>query len=109
MAKKVGNYPIPYSATGNLMQYVYWSQDCLDWRENVPFHAKLTFDSMYSGRSAKGYVFNDEDGHQYPMFAGSLATIFKIPEVVITGGSITATWVVVKKGRNYGIELYEVG
>ncbi len=78
----------------------------IDWRPNVPFKATLTLKRMETGRSAVRFWWHDEaTDTDYPMFGDAIVETLKIQNA--TGGKVTGEWIVVKKGANYGIELYE--
>jgi hypothetical protein len=72
-------------------------------RPNVAFTATLILDSMRTGRSAKYLVWRDADGHHYPMFISDLTTM--LPLVTVRRGVVSGTWIVRKKGQNFGIAL----
>lgn len=73
-------------------------------RPNVAFTATLTLDSMRTGRSAKYLVWQDAEGHHYPMFISDLTTM--LPSVTVRHGVVAGTWIVRKKGQNFGIALH---
>lgn len=77
----------------------------IDWRPNEPFKATLTVKMLERGRSAARIWFEDPDGRRYPMFGQSL--IETMQKLVFTNGTAEATWIVVKRGANYGIEIYD--
>lgn len=104
-------YRAPFDQDGNLLHYVYTSAytrapgeaSGLDWRPVEPFTATLTIETMHSGRSAKYLEWRDPDGHRYPMFVADLLAMLR--EAVIDHGTLTASWLVRKRGENYGIRL----
>ena len=104
MAKKNSLLTAPYDDRGNLRDYVWGSSE---WRPNDPFHATLTYVGYTRGRSAAGFVWADDEGHNYPMFMkqmDELLTEGRIGIDLLHGTSIvTGTWQVVKRGSNYGI------
>jgi hypothetical protein len=79
--------------------------DRIEWRDNVPFEATLTIRNLERGRSAARFWFEDVDNQvRYPFFGQTLVDM--LSESVMDHGKVTGTWIVVKKGSNYGIELY---
>ncbi|MBB3094429.1 hypothetical protein FHR83_002081 [Actinoplanes campanulatus] len=112
--RKTSVTEVPHDERGNLLFYVEGAHGCsyLDddayWvtysmRPNVAFAATLTLDSMRSGRSAKYLVWRDAEGHHYPMFISDLTTM--LPLVTVRRGVVSGTWIVRKKGQNFGIAL----
>lgn len=77
-----------------------------DWRPNEPFTATLTLDRLERGRSAARFWFVDEAGTQYPFFGQGLVDM--LSRVTLDHGKVHGTWIAVKRGANYGIELLEV-
>lgn len=98
----------PYDRNGNLLDYAEYGD--VDWRPNTPFRATLTYDTFTRGQSSAKLVWVDAEGHRYPMFLSGLDAILRSGEPIIAGGlgfpmRITATWIVVKRGQNYGIAV----
>lgn len=89
-----------------LLEYVGgWEKD-IEWRPNIPFTATLKLDSLERGRSAARFWFEDLDtGTQYPFFGQGLTEM--LSKVTLVNGVVTGRWIAVKRGANYGIELYE--
>lgn len=79
------------------------SYENYDWQPNEPFEATMTLSHLERGRSAARFWWDSEDS-RYPMFGQSLTDMLK--RVVLEHGTVTSTWIVVKRGANYGIELY---
>ncbi|MER7281183.1 hypothetical protein ABT369_42790 [Dactylosporangium sp. NPDC000244] len=112
-ASKSSITEVPYDERGNLLFYVdeRFGYSYLDgeysvpytMRPNDPFRATLTVDSMRTGRSAKYLIWRDEHGHHYPMFISDLTAM--LPLVTVRLGEVSGTWIVRKKGQNYGIAL----
>lgn len=78
----------------------------VEWRANEPFEATLKLVGQSRGRSSA--LFNWEDvktGTQYPMFMSSLGNLVR--NSTINFGQVSGRWIAVKRGANYGIELYE--
>ncbi|UDL16463.1 hypothetical protein SEA_ZOOMAN_222 [Microbacterium phage Zooman] len=83
-----------------------YGRDKIDWRDNEPFEATLTIRDLERGRSAARFWFEDEDNQiRYPFFGQTLVDM--LAESTMINGKVTGTWIVVKKGSNYGIELYK--
>ena len=84
-----------------------WSHsDHISWRPNEPFEATLTIRRLERGRSAARFWFEDETNKiYYPFFGQTLVDMLSVSEM--KNGKVTGTWIVVKKGSNYGIELYQ--
>ena len=77
------------------------------WRANEPFTATLRLDRLERGRSAARFWFVDETTNtEYPFFGQGLVEM--LSRVDLTKGVVTGTWIAVKRGANYGIELLEV-
>lgn len=78
----------------------------IEWRPNDPFDATLTIRRLERGRSAARFWFEDEATKtMYPFFGQTLVDMLSAS--VMDHGKVTGTWIVVKKGANYGIELYQ--
>lgn len=118
MAKKNSLKKVPY---GNRSEWVpeikgivqYWSlleyaggwEKSLEWLPNDPFRARLKLDRLERGRSAARFWFIDQEtGTHYPFFGQGLVDM--LSQVTLVNGEVTGTWIAVKRGANYGIELY---
>lgn len=78
----------------------------IDWRPNEPFTATIRLHSLERGRSATRFWYVDETNKvMYPFFGDTVVETLK--ELDSFKGEITGTWIVVRKGSNYGIELYQ--
>ncbi len=75
----------------------------IEWVPNEPFVATLTIRELERGRSAARFWFTDEEGTWYPFFGQGLVDM--LSAVNLEHGTVTATWIAVKRGANYGIEL----
>lgn len=79
----------------------------IDWRPNDPFDAVLTVRSLETGRSAVRFWLEDETTKtKYPMFGHTLVDVLTESKSLGLGGRIGGTWIVVKKGANYGVEFH---
>lgn len=75
------------------------------YRDNEPFEATLKIVSLERGRSAARFWFQDVNtGTYYPFFGQTLVEMISQSDLI--KGVVTATWIAVKKGANYGIERY---
>jgi hypothetical protein len=80
--------------------------NAIEWRENVPFRATLRIARLERGRSAARFWFVDEANKvYYPFFGQTLVDMLSNSTMV--NGVVEGTWIVVKKGANYGIELFQ--
>lgn len=110
MSGRKSKFLVPYR-NGELQQYAYgnsfghpeYGRSGEEWRENIPFEATMTISDMYSGRSAKGLIWTDENGKKYTMFVSDAIEL--LAKTVINKGSVTGTWIVRKRGQNYGIGI----
>lgn len=75
-----------------------------EWRPNEPFTATMTLQELARGRSAAYFWWTDQVGHRYPMFMSDMVDVVKL--ATTAGGVVTDTWIVRKRGANYGIGLY---
>lgn len=85
-----------------LLDYEGWNEGT-EWRPNTPFEATLVLVGTERGRSAARFIWMDPATNtRYPMFmSGMQALVFNHR---IDHGEVTATWHVVKRGSNYGLE-----
>lgn len=116
MAKKNSLKLVPYAIRyrwmpvedqrRSLLEYVGGYEKDVEWLPNDPFTATLKIESLERGRSAARFWFEDVDsGTQYPFFGQGLTDM--LSKVEMSKGVVTGTWIAVKRGANYGIELYE--
>lgn len=71
--------------------------------ENKPWKDTLRYESYYRGRSAAGALFTNQAGQRFTVFMTDLNTF--IPLMV--NGVITSNFIYCKRGKNYGIALYD--
>jgi hypothetical protein len=88
-----------------LAEYAGYGESRYDWRPNEPFEATLTLERLERGRSAARFWFVDEEGTRYPFFGQGLVEM--LSQVTLDHGVVRGTWIAVKRGANYGIELLE--
>lgn len=75
----------------------------IEWRPNEPFEATLLLVNYERGRSAARFIWEDSTtSTRYPMFMSGMVDLVKGHR--IEKGAATATWIVVKRGQNYGLE-----
>jgi hypothetical protein len=77
-----------------------------EWRNNEPFQANLTLTGISRGRSAIKFMWRDEEGHSFPMFAIDMAALVMTKEGA-AGGKAGGQWIIMKRGSNYGVARYE--
>jgi len=92
---------VPYKE-GSLQ---WQGSDIYDWVPNLPFERVLTFIGTMSTEASIKYIWADDEGHTFPMFSGSVKQLLENGHIL--HGTCNGPWVVVKKGSNYGIEIYE--
>ena len=80
-------------------------QPGFEMRPNTPFRARLRVTGIVRGRSAARFKLSDADTGECrgEMFMASMMKVLELG--VEPGGVIDATWHVVKKGTNYGLEV----
>lgn len=103
MTKKIGTYKVPF-VDGNMQEYVGgWQNHAtsrVEWRDNVPFTAKLKLDGHWRGRSsARVGVIDEATGAEYSMGFASFYDAVEAGDCV--GGYIEGTWQVKKQGANF--------
>lgn len=116
MAKKNSLKEVPYATRARwsagvgteyqtMLEYVGgWEKD-VAWLPNEPFTATLKLDRLERGRSAARFWFIDQRyGVHYPFFGQGLVDM--LSQVTLVNGVVTGTWIAVKRGANYGVELY---
>jgi hypothetical protein len=76
------------------------------WKDNEPFEATLTFQWFERGRSAAHAIYAkaDDPTWQAVMFLSDLG---KLIEADVAPLHIRGTFIFVKRGTNYGIQLIE--
>lgn len=109
MARK-GDYRIPFDAKGNQLHYpetYSWTngkRDEVEWRDNAPFEATLSYDGYSRGRSAAYFDFKDQNGKTVVVFMKDFEAM--VPHM--SKGAVAGTFVFTKRGMNYGCQLVEV-
>ena len=102
MAK--ANYQIPFDSDGNQLHYPEsWRPGGVQWRDNAPFNATLSYSEYSRGRSAAYFIFKREDGREVTVFLKDFESM--VPHMV--KGTITGTFQFTKRGMNYGCQLVE--
>ena len=106
-------YKAPFGPKGDLQHYPtpWWEANLStgervrhapEWREVASFPMVLRYKGYARGRSAAYFLWEDADGHEYPMFLADLDTFLKRGYM---NGPVMAIWIVCKRGANYGIRL----
>lgn len=116
--KKTSVTVVPYDHRGSLLHWVdtdtRWYRGVepqpgqpgyVEWRANEPFTARLTLSGMESGYSAKYVVWKNAEGQSFPMFVTDLMDLIRRWSGTLDAGTLTARWMVAKRGQNYGIRL----
>lgn len=97
---------VPFDVDGNLLHYADpWMKPVM--RPNEPFKACLEVEGTVSGRSAKYLIWRATDGRRFPMFVADCVDLMRRTDV--TMGVVEATWIVRKRGQNYGVALAPAG
>jgi len=93
---------VPYDADGSLLHYARTDQPGVNWSDNKPFIRSLQIVRSVRGRSSAYLLWGGADGETYPMFISDLIRLLQ-GQGIRKGGKVTTTWVVVKRGMNYGL------
>lgn len=105
MAKKIGNYLIPFR-DGNQESYPAWSGS--EMLPNFSFEDTLVYQGYGRGRSAVYVNFvRESNGKSVTMFISDFIDI-SVAGRMCDGGKVTGVFTFVKKGANYGCALLEV-
>jgi len=98
---------MPFTEDGSLLHYPEWWHAGFTWHEAEPFTCTLTLDGARRGRSAAYFMWRDPaTGRTFPMFLHSVEELIKAADII--RGTVTGTWLPVKRGQNYGIKLVSV-
>lgn len=116
----------PYDEYGNMIDWLFNSDPTADhWsryggpiekRPNEPFRAKLYYKTWERGRSAVRIIWEDSEGHTYPMFIKDMDALLSGGEIFVTTriladnklkvvNAVHGTWHAVKRGASFGIAL----
>ena len=79
----------------------------LEWRDVEPWWDTMLVVGQQRGRSAAFFLLVSSNGDSYPMFMSDALEMMKT--ATIANGTITGTWTVIKKGRNYGVQFLRKG
>lgn len=69
---------------------------------NTPFNATMTVAGMTRGRSSIKFELTGA-GKRWEMFATDFCELAKVAS--ISGGEVSGTWEVCKRGANYGLRM----
>jgi hypothetical protein len=107
MSDKIYQGKVPYHK-GELLSYPdSWLMKDGEWRDNAPFTASMIVSGYGRGRSSAYFILKNEQGKSFPMFMTDMTDL--IERTVIRCGVITGeTWVVTKRGQNYGVKLHAI-
>ena len=85
-------------------QGVYYVGDGREviWKPNEEVELTLHYKDYGRGRSAVTFYWEDEHGHEYPMFIKDVDELLRQD---IGMSRIHAIWTYVKRGANYGIKF----
>ncbi|WP_315782338.1 hypothetical protein [Bradyrhizobium sp. SZCCHNPS1003] len=100
-----GDYKIPFDKDGNQQHCADSWTSGLEWRDNVPFVATLTYAGYSRGRSAANFDFRDHNGKLVVVFLKD----FEAMVTHLVNGSVTGSFKFIKRGQNYGCQLIEAG
>lgn len=93
---------------GSLAHGSYWelAYTWLEWRDDASFTAVLYLDGMVRGGHAAYFVWRDDNNHTYPMFMSDIQDLLN-RTVVEAGKTELINWIVIKRGKYYGIRMAE--
>lgn len=109
--KKIYPDKLPFDDKGNFVNYAYneniYTHIKYEWKDNVPFYAEMTSDSISRGRSSANFIFVDQNRRRYTVFMkDTLWLLQNLSSLIIVDGVIKGMWVGCKRGDNYGIKYY---
>jgi len=110
---KPKTYEAPFDADGNLLHYPITryrfdrstgerTSEGPEWRKVKPFPLTLKYSGYARGYSAAYFLWEDADGHKYPMFLMDMDAVLKAG---FTFPVVMGLWIVCKRGQNFGIRL----
>jgi hypothetical protein len=102
---RFGDADFRWEERARLLEWASDHDKKVEWRPNEPFTDTLRLDRLERGRSAARFWFVGTDGTEYPFFGQGLTDM--LSRVALDHGVVTGTWIAVKRGANYGIELLE--
>lgn len=94
---------IPYAEDGSLIHYPEPRKD-IDWRDNNPFEAELTFQGFSHEHPVAKAMYKNAAGATFPMFLADFANLVRYG---VRLDIISGTWAGTKRGEIYGIRRYE--
>ena len=72
------------------------------WKPNEEVELTLHYKDYGRGRSSVTFYWNDDEGHEYPMFIKDMDELLKLN---MGTSSVHAIFTFVKRGANYGIKF----
>lgn len=87
--------------TSQGVYYVGYGREVI-WKPNEEVELTLHYKDYGRGRSAVTFYWENEDGHEYPMFIKDVDELLRQD---IGMSRIHAIWTYVKRGANYGIKF----
>lgn len=101
MAKKIGEYQIPFNKNGDQLHYpAHYTMDTGRWKDNFTFEGVLEITRMERGMSAAYFHAKDQEGRGYTMFMKDLFEA--LPYMAY--GKLTGRFTFTKRGNNYGVK-----
>ncbi|MFE0490159.1 hypothetical protein [Streptomyces griseoaurantiacus] len=94
----------PYNSAGNLVTYLARFEEPAEWRDNKPFPAMLILDGITRGMSAARFRWHSDKGHSFEMFMTDAADLMRLAPNLYRG-TVDTWWMIVKRGKNYGIRI----
>lgn len=123
----------PYDHKGNLMEWAGYADEVGaeftsgysyddgkrtalkgQWRDNTVFFDTLYYKTWERGRSAVRVIWEDAEGHAFPMFMKDMDSMLAGGHIGVAShpngdrkACVAGKWIVVKRGGNYGISRFE--
>lgn len=94
----------PYTSAGNLVTYLGRHEEPHEWQDNKPFPEMLILDGITRGMSAARFRWRTHKGKAFEMFMTDAADLINT-RTTIFGGTVDAWWMIIKRGKNFGIRI----
>lgn len=103
----VSDRPLDYWTAQMKTAYNYASrkQEDIIFRDNTPFFATLALSGVYRGRSAAGFIWQDEVGQRFIMRLSCMEDLLRRGRV--SRGIAAGDWAFSKQGSNFSLMLVE--